>query len=107
MEQHTDILIGITNILFLIVIGFITWQGKRQIGRIDKLEERLVCTEESTNKVVTDIRNNYVNQFRDVRKDISDLKESNAVHFGDLKCSIGKIETTIQMKARHIKEDKE
>jgi len=95
---------GIIASLYLMVIGFIAWQGKRQIGRLDKLETRVMDIEERTNVAVNDMKDNYRKEFTYVRKDISELKESNAIHFGDLKCSIAKIETTVQMKHIHREE---
>lgn len=98
MTEHTEILMGVITALYLMVIAFIAWQGKRQIARIDGVEQRLTVIEENTNKAVNEMKENYKGEFINVRKDISDLKESNAEHFGEIKCSITELRTRMELK---------
>lgn len=95
MAEHVDILLIITGTLFSLIFALIAWQGNRQIRRIDSLEIRMVEIEQNTNEAVNNIKNNYVKEFKEVRACIAELKEANAIHFGELKYSIGKIETTL------------
>lgn len=97
MAEHIDIVLSITGALFMFITGIIAWQGNRQIRRIDKLEDRMVEIEENTNKAVNNMKDNYVKQFREVRQDISDLKELNAINFGDIKCELAKLTTKLKM----------
>lgn len=103
MEEHTDVLVGVISVLYLMIVGFIAWQGKRQISRIDKLEVKMLDIEENTNKAVNDMKDNYKGEFINVRKDISDLKEANANHFGEIKCSITAIQTKLESRNERSK----
>ena len=98
MGEHADILIGVVSTLFFIIIGLIAWQGKRQIMRIDGVEKRLTVIEENTNEAVNEMKDNYKSEFVNVRKDISELKEANAIHFGDLKCAITELRARFETK---------
>lgn len=79
----------LSGIVITIVIPLFVYTFKREVKRIDMIEGD-----------TDDIKNNYKKEFKEVRKDIADLKTYTMEGLGQIGILVGKIETTVEREER-------
>lgn len=91
MAEHIEVVMSITGSLFILIIGFIAWQGKRQIGRIDTMETRMMKIENTINETVNSIKDNYLSRFDNIKGLINDNHIESINNQNEIKLEVSKL----------------